>query len=90
MFRLYGVASFMTVQMIKEVSITKVLGATAAIIVYLFKKMHQWLQSYVYRINISVTTICCRRNNCNNYCNGKNGFPANKGGNGQPGDEFWK
>jgi hypothetical protein len=43
----------MTVQMIKEVSITKVLGATAAIIVYLFKKMHQWLQSYVYRINIS-------------------------------------
>jgi ABC-type antimicrobial peptide transport system permease subunit/AraC-like DNA-binding protein len=70
---LYGLASFMAVQRIKEVGIRKVLGATAGSIVYLFSKefiiliaiafaiaapiawyyMHQWLQAYVYRINIS-------------------------------------
>ncbi|HTF31683.1 MAG TPA: ABC transporter permease [Flavitalea sp.] len=70
---LYGLASFMAVQRIKEVGIRKVLGATAGSIVYLFSKefilligiafaiatpivwyfMHQWLQDYVYRINIS-------------------------------------
>jgi putative ABC transport system permease protein len=70
---LYGLASFMAVQRIKEVGIRKVLGATAGSIVYLFSKefiiliavafaiaapiawyyMHQWLQGYVYRINIS-------------------------------------
>jgi len=70
---LYGLASFMAVQRIKEVGIRKVLGATAGSIVYLFSKefiiliaiafaiatpiawyyMHQWLQNYAYRINIS-------------------------------------
>jgi putative ABC transport system permease protein len=70
---LYGLASFMAVQRIKEVGIRKVMGATAGNIVYLFSKefiiliaiafaiatpiawyyMHQWLQDYAYRINIS-------------------------------------
>jgi ABC-type antimicrobial peptide transport system permease subunit len=70
---LYGLASFMAVQRIKEVGIRKVLGASSGSIVYLFSKefiiliaiafviaapiawyyMHQWLQDYAFRINIS-------------------------------------
>ena len=70
---LYGLASFMAVQRIKEVGIRKVLGASVRGVVYLFSKefiilitiafiiaspvawyfMNQWLQDYVYRINIS-------------------------------------
>ena len=70
---LYGLASFMAAQRVKEVGIRKVLGANAATIIYLFSKefillisiafvialpiawyyMNNWLQDYVYRINIS-------------------------------------
>ena len=70
---LYGLASFMAVQRIKEVGIRKVLGATVSNIIYLFSKefillisiafviaapvawyfMHQWLQNYPFRIELS-------------------------------------
>ncbi len=75
---LYGLASFMAVQRIKEVGIRKVLGATAGNIVYLFSKefimlisiafviatpiawyfMHQWLQNYPLRIELSWWIFC--------------------------------
>jgi predicted permease len=75
---LYGLASFMAVQRIKEVGIRKVLGATASDIVYLFSKefvwliaiafaiavplawyfMHQWLQNFAYRIELSWWLFC--------------------------------
>ena len=71
--RLYGLASYMAVQRIKEVGIRKVLGASIGSIVYLFSKefivlisiafliaapiawyfMHNWLQDYAFRIDIS-------------------------------------
>jgi ABC-type antimicrobial peptide transport system permease subunit len=70
---LYGLASYMATQRIKEVGIRKVLGASIGNIVYLFSKefvalisiafviaspiawyfMHNWLQDYAFRINIS-------------------------------------
>jgi putative ABC transport system permease protein len=70
---LYGLASFMAVQRIKEVGIRKVLGASVGNMLYLFSKefvvlisiafviatpivwyfMSNWLQDYVYRIEIS-------------------------------------
>ena len=70
---LYGLASFMAVQRIREVGIRKVLGASAGNIVYLFSRefllligiaffiaspiawffMKQWLQDYIFRIDIS-------------------------------------
>jgi putative ABC transport system permease protein len=70
---LYGLASFMAVQRLKEVGIRKVLGANSSHIIYLFSRefilliiiafgvaaplswyfMHQWLQNYPFRINLS-------------------------------------
>jgi ABC-type antimicrobial peptide transport system permease subunit len=71
---LYGLVSFMAAQRTREVGIRKVLGATAAHIVYLLSRefslliliafaiatpvawyfMHQWLQNYTYRVELSV------------------------------------
>lgn len=74
---LYGLASFMAVQRLREVGVRKVMGATASNIVFLFSKefmvligiafviatplvwyfMQQWLQNYVYRIDINWTVF---------------------------------
>jgi putative ABC transport system permease protein len=47
---LYGLASFMAVQRIKEVGIRKVLGASAANIVYLFSREFIWLVGIAFLI----------------------------------------
>ena len=47
---LYGLASFMAVQRIKEFGIRKVLGATASDIVYLFSKEFVWLITIAFAI----------------------------------------
>ena len=47
---LYGLASFMAVQRIKEVGIRKVLGATASNIVYLFSREFVWLITIAFAI----------------------------------------
>ena len=47
---LYGLASFMAAQRIKEVGIRKVLGASAANIVYLFSKEFVWLIAIAFLI----------------------------------------
>ncbi|MHA4810823.1 ABC transporter permease [Flavitalea flava] len=49
---LYGLASFMAVQRIKEVGIRKVLGATAASIVYLFSKEFVLLIGIAFLISV--------------------------------------
>ncbi len=52
---LYGLASFMAVQRIKEVGIRKVLGATASHIVYLFSKEFVLLISLAFVMAVPVT-----------------------------------
>ena len=105
---LYGLASFMAVQRIKEVGIRKVLGATAGNIVYLFSKefiiliaiafaiatpiawyfMHQWLQDYAYRINISWWLFAAGGLAAIFIALGNDKFPGNKSSNSKPGEEF--
>jgi putative ABC transport system permease protein len=51
---LYGLASFMAVQKIKEVGIRKVLGATVSNIVYLFSKEFVWLITIAFLISTPV------------------------------------
>ncbi len=51
---LYGLASFMAVQRIKEVGIRKVLGATAGNIVYLFSKEFIMLISIAFVIAVPI------------------------------------
>ncbi len=71
---LYGLATFMAFQRVREVAIRKVLGASARQIVYLFCRefallitlafaitapltwyfMHQWLENYPFRINLTL------------------------------------
>jgi putative ABC transport system permease protein len=55
---LYGLASFMAVQRIKEVGIRKVLGATAANIVYLFSKEFILLIAIAFAIATPIAWYC--------------------------------
>lgn len=55
---LYGLASFMAVQRIKEVGIRKVLGATAGSIVYLFSKEFVMLIAIAFAVATPIAWYC--------------------------------
>jgi len=58
---LYGLASFMAVQRIKEVGIRKVLGATAANIVYLFSKEFIVLIIIAFAVATPIAWFCMHK-----------------------------
>ncbi|HVU58269.1 MAG TPA: ABC transporter permease [Puia sp.] len=58
---LYGLASFMAVQRIKEVGIRKVLGATAANIVYLFSREFILLIAIAFAIATPIAWFCMHK-----------------------------